>query len=181
MEPADFLPRWKDGQSWRVEYTAPEPSAAAAMDPGDVLRKEVWEYRPRRIDDAFGVPSGWILQIRESRPPGATPALERYEVRFSSSFALLKVTRFNHLDEGHEVFNDSEDAGYRADATRIPLLDWPRWESGRKEGGAFVLAVRTGGRDGFREEFLWKAGSPWWSEASRSYGSRAVRARLLQP
>lgn len=167
----DHLPLWKDGASWRVEYSFSQPSAAAVMDPADEAVRQVWDYKASRSGAG-----GWLLSLRQS------PALgeERYEVELSSGFAVLKAVMFNHLGEAHQVFNDSEGPDFRADSVRVPLLDWPSWDSGRSEGGAWVLRLAKVGYDAFTERFVWRKGKPWWSEAERSSGTRKVSARLLE-
>ncbi|MBI5241494.1 MAG: hypothetical protein HY926_13560 [Elusimicrobia bacterium] len=168
----DFMPVWKDGLAWKVEYSFAQPSAAAVMDPADEAVRKVWDYKAVRVRGG-----GWRLVVSEAAPLGQ----ERYEVAFSSACEVLKAVQFNHLGEPHQVFNDSEGAEFRADSVSVPLLDWPAWASGRAEGGAWVLRVEKQGYSAFTERFAWRKGRPWWSEAERSYGARRVKARLLQP
>lgn len=166
----DYLPRWKDGQTWKVEYTAAQPSAAAVLDPADETVKAVWEYRAAKEADG-----SWKLVIKED----TTRMQEHYEVMFTTALTVAKAVMINAWGEPHMVFNDAEGAVFRADTTKIPLLDWPEWKTGKLEGDSFVLRLETTGYNAFTERFVWKKGKPWWVEAERSYGPRGVKARLI--
>lgn len=167
-----FLPQWRDGRTWAVEYFIRAPSPAAVENPPDEIKKEVWEYFLKKTTEGA---AGWKLKIwqRNYEEQGV------YVMTFTTACAVVKVIRYNHLDEAHEVFNDSEAGGYRSDPTRAPLLDWPAWGSGVMENGSWEFRFEVPGRDGFRERIRWMKGSPWWWQAERSYGAVAVKARLL--
>ncbi len=167
-----FLPQWREGQAWAVEYLIRSPSAAGVENPPDEIRTEVWEYSMLRPKDGAG---GWILKVWERN-------FERnghYQVTFTTAIAVLKVERYDSRGDAREVFNDSDKGGYRSDSTRAPLLDWPVWGSGVPENGAWVFRFDVPGRDGFHERIRWLKNSVWWFQAERSYGAVAVKARLL--
>ncbi len=167
-----FLPQWRDGQAWAVEYSIRSPSAAGVENPPDEIMKEIWEYSLLRPKDGA---DGWNLKIWERNFENNG----YYSVVFSTSLGVLKVLRFGPDGQAHQVFNDSEKGDYRSDSTRAPLLDWPAWSSGVAENGAWVFRFDVPGRDGYHERIRWLKNSPWWFQAERSYGAVAVKARLL--
>lgn len=169
----DYKPKWKSGQSWRVEYIFRQPSAAASADPGSETRREIWSYQVAAHQE------GWRLTIRELRSPATT---ERYEVTLDQDLAVKQVKRFNHLNEGYPVYNDIEEGnkGFRADSENTPLLDWPDWTAGRFQDNAYVMELEKRGYSSFRDSFRWKKGKPWWSEAERRFGDSSIKARLFE-
>jgi len=162
--PSDLPLRWKHGLSWKVEYSHTQPSAAAVAEPPDVSRKDFYAYSVARRKS----PPGWLLSVRELRPEGSSPVgHQRFEVAFSTAYAVEKVMRFNHLNEGSEVFNDAETGGYRCDRESVPLLDWPDRSSGSVEGGSLVLRWSKEGYDAWTAQAVWERGKPWWTRAAR--------------
>lgn len=157
----DFRPKWKDGQTWRVEYQHNQPDQEPA--------REVWLYHVRALPGE----AGWVLTI--------TPALptHRYEVTLDPSLAVKGVMHFAEKAPGLAVINDAESGGFRADSIRAPLLDWPDWASGQVAGKAYKLSIERRGFGGFRTTLTWRKGKPWWSEAERRYGDTSVTGRLL--
>lgn len=170
---ADFKPKWKNNQSWKVEYSYRQASPAAVAAPAEQRRLELWGYHVKANEDG-----GWLMTLRELRT-AATP--ERYEVVFSPQLDLLSATRYNHLGEKSAVLNDVEEgqSGFRADSTRAPLLDWPGWAGGTIEKEVLRTEMRKGGYSGFLDTFTWRKKKPWWIQAERRYGDTAVSGRLL--
>lgn len=169
----DYKPRWKTGQSWRVEYLYQQPSAAGVLDPGSEARREIWNYQ------VTADKGGWKLTVRELRSP-ATP--ERFELTLTPELAVIEVRRFNHLSEGYQVFNDVAEGfpGFRADSINAPILDWPDWDAAAFEDSTVVLKMEKRGYNGFQETFRWKKSKPWWSQAERRFGDSGVKARLIE-
>jgi len=160
-KPDDYLPRWKDGQTWRVEYQHNQPNVEPA--------REVWLYHVRALPQQ----GGWVLTIT---PPLPT---RRYEVTLSPRLEVVKVMHQAEKAPALAVINDAESGGYRADSIRAPLLDWPDWAAGQLDKKSYKLSIERRGFGGFRSTFIWRKGKPWWSEAERRYGDTSVTARLL--
>lgn len=172
---SSFIPRWSDGLTWKVEYSAVEPGAAGVADPAGRARVEVWVYRLKRHEDDRGRLDGWDMTVTPERGGD-----ERYEIRWTPYYAVVKVAHSMRLQEGYEVRNDAEPgSGYRSDSTDTPLLDMPPMQQGRLEDKGWVIELRRPGYDGYTETFHWERKKPWWTKAQRSYGRRGTTARLL--
>jgi hypothetical protein len=193
----EFIPEWKTGDSWQVEYTFMEPSEVD-IKPEPIEVKEIWKYEVMK-EGKIGPEKVYRIKISNNRLP-----FYYYLYIRKDNFTMYSVIEYEGKIRVETKNNYLDNAYLRFEYMERIIFDFGSFCSITNNSKTIVEASeeqpftqeisfdenRTSMKTTFAgsmyeeqliSEQIWRINDPWWTVASKTIGNKpTISGRLFR-